>query len=137
MGGAHRSMHRPWRANHPGSIQTVCKHFATPTKTPPREAANVIVSNRKPARSTNEAVKMQKFASWFQKICIVAENEGPEDRRGFPTFRWDYGSPPARLQAEPPPRCGDAALRHSEQRSAIPISSILASNPIVAKRIEA
>ncbi|PYK04907.1 MAG: hypothetical protein DME66_08375 [Verrucomicrobia bacterium] len=68
MGGAHRSMHRPWRANHPGSIQTVCKHFATPTKTPPRGAGNVIVSNRKPARSTNEAVKMQKFASCFQKI---------------------------------------------------------------------
>src|SRR5439155_23143090 len=106
-------------------------------KTRAREGGNGSVSNPRHARSTNEAVKMQKLASWIQKIWTVAENEGSEDRRGFPPFRWDYGSPPARLQAGPPPRCGDAGLRHSEQRSAIPISSILASNPIVAKRIEA
>src|SRR5260370_22029177 len=33
---------------------------------------------------------MQKVASYFQKIGIVAENGGSEDRRGFPTSRPDY-----------------------------------------------
>src|SRR5438093_1750640 len=130
MGGAHRSMRSPWRANHPGSIQTVCQHFATPTETPPREAGNVIVSNRKPACSTNEAVKMRKVASWFQKIWIVAENGGPEDRRGFPTSRWDYGSRSPGLQVEPTSRGSDAVLLRLGQGSALPylVDPILESN---------
>ncbi|PYJ76444.1 MAG: hypothetical protein DME77_05910 [Verrucomicrobia bacterium] len=63
MGGAHQWMHRPRRANQPGFVQTIYTHSATPPETPPRRAGNELVSNRKPARSTNEAVKMQKIAS--------------------------------------------------------------------------
>src|SRR6266516_2765546 len=122
MSGAHQSMHRPRRANHSESTQTVYKHSATPLETPPRWAGNGLVSNRKPARSTNEAAKMQKSASWFQKVWIVVENGGAEDRRRFRTSRLTM----ARGERDCK-RYADSLFR----------LFCLASNPIVAKRIEA
>src|SRR5712664_1995402 len=88
MGGAHRRMHRPQRANHPEPIQT--RHSATPLETPPRRAGKSLLLNRKPAQSTNDAAKMQKFASRYRKNWIVVENGGSEHRTTFPASRPKY-----------------------------------------------
>jgi hypothetical protein len=61
-------MHRPQRANHPESTQTIYRHSATPLETPPRQAGTALVLNREPAHSTNEAARAQKFAPWYRKI---------------------------------------------------------------------
>lgn len=99
MGGASRkhSGHRPQRANHPESIQT--RHSATPLETPPRRAGKSLLLNRKPAHSTNDTAKMQKFASRYRKNWIVVENGGSEHRTTFPASRPQYGVLPLRLQA--------------------------------------
>src|SRR6266487_2707603 len=91
MGGASRkhSGHRPQRANHPEPIQT--RHSATPLETPPRRAGKSRLLNRKPAHSTNDAAKMQKFASRYRKNWIVVENGGSEHRTTFPASRRHYG----------------------------------------------
>src|ERR671936_1844931 len=99
MGGASRkhSEHRPQRANHPEPIQT--RHSATPLETPPRRAGNPLLLNRKPAYSTNDAARMQKFASQYRKSWIVVQNGGSEHRTTFPASRWHYGLIWVRLQA--------------------------------------
>src|ERR1043166_4885997 len=99
MGGAprRRSGHRPQRANHSEPIQT--GHSATPLETPPRRAGKSLLLNRKPAHSTNDAAKMQKFASRYRKNWIVVENGGSEHRTRIPASRADYGLLRARLQA--------------------------------------
>jgi len=63
MGGAHRLMHSPRHATLARFVQAICKHFATPLETPPRQAGNGFVSNRQPPQSANEAAKMQNRAS--------------------------------------------------------------------------
>src|SRR5438874_8869060 len=88
MGGAHRRMHRPQRANHPESIQT--RHSATPLETPPRRAGKSLPLNHKPAHSTDDAAKMQKFASRYRKNWIVVENGSSEHRTTFPASRPKY-----------------------------------------------
>src|SRR6266542_4417983 len=90
MGGASRkhSGHRPQRANHPEPIQT--RHSATPLETPPRRAGKPLLLNRKPAHSTNDAAKMQKFASRYRKNWIVVENGSSEHRTTFPASRPKY-----------------------------------------------
>src|SRR4029453_5392000 len=91
MGGAHRTMHRPQRANHPEPIQPSCRHSATPLETPPRRAGKSLLLNRKPAHSTNDAAKIQKFASRYRKNWIGVENGGSEHRTTFPASRPKYG----------------------------------------------
>src|SRR6266496_568281 len=90
MGGASRkhSGHRPQRANHPEPIQA--RHSATPLETPPRRAGKSLLLNHKPAHSTDDAVKMQKFASRYRKNWIVVENGSSEHRTTFPASRAKY-----------------------------------------------
>ena len=91
MGGAsrERSGHRPQRANHSEPIQT--RHSATPLETPPRQSGNSRLVKHKPACSSNDAARMQKFASWYRKSWIVLENGGSEHRTIFPASRTHYG----------------------------------------------
>jgi len=63
MGGAHRLMHSPRRANLARFVQAICKRFATPLETPPPQAGNGVVSNRQRPSSSNETAKMQNVAS--------------------------------------------------------------------------
>ncbi|PYI91732.1 MAG: hypothetical protein DME97_12630 [Verrucomicrobia bacterium] len=77
MGGAHRKMHSPWRANPKCSVRGAGtgKQSAAPTETPPRRRGNPIASNGGPHHQLAGETGPIELGSG--KLCFVVKSERP------------------------------------------------------------